>query len=76
MRSEKLKSVKDYLSQLSPRRRGAKLRMAKAILNNLEEEAVALEERLSDIRALQASLHEAIENDEKILSEVSSSSSE
>lgn len=76
MRSEKLKSVKDYLSQLSPRRRGAKLRMAKAILNNLEEEAVALEERLSDIRALQASLREAIENDEKILSEVSSSSSE
>lgn len=76
MRNEKLKSAKDYLAQLPPRRLKAKIKAAKNFFDRLDFQVEELEKRIKEIRAHQMLIVEEIKKDEELLRKAESSSSE
>ena len=76
MSNEKLKSAKDYLAQLPPRRLKAKIKAAKNFFDRLDLQAEELEKRIKEIRAHQMLIVEEIKKDEELLRKATSSSSE
>lgn len=76
MRNEKLKSAKDYLAQLPPRRLKAKIKASKNFFDRLDLQAEELEKRIKEIRAHQMLIVEEIKKDEELLRKAESSSSE
>lgn len=75
MPDEKLKSAKDYLAQLPPRRLKAKIKAAKNFFDRLDLQAEELEKRIKEIRAHQMLIVEEIKKDEELLRKAESSSS-
>lgn len=76
MSNEKLKSAKDYLAQLPPRRLKAKIKVSKNFFVRLDLQVEELEKRIKEIRAYQMLIVEEIKKDEELLRKATSSSSE
>lgn len=75
MSNDKLKSAKEHLAQLPPRRLKAKIKACKRFFDRLDLQAEELEKRIKEIRAHQMLIVEGIKKDEELLRKATSSSS-